>query len=79
MRDNCVKELSDNWFEILNNSTTSIDISRDCLDNIKLYISWIDISLIANQKFVPLFFKFISIEETREKAAECIFEVSFHI
>ncbi len=38
-------------------------------------IAWIDISLIVNDKFIPLFFECLSIELLRKEACECITQV----
>ena len=39
------------------------------------YISWIDINLIANEKFVPVIIRFMSQTLLRESACECIQEI----
>jgi exportin-T len=46
-----------------------------CLDVVGKYISWIDISLIANDKFVPVIIRFMSMPLLRESACDCIHEV----
>lgn len=43
-----------------------------CLNVIGAFIAWIEVSLIANEKFIPLIVAGIKIEETQEAAADCI-------
>ena len=46
-----------------------------CLDVVGKYISWIDIGLIANDKFVPVIIRFMSMPLLRESACDCIHEI----
>ena len=46
-----------------------------CLDVIGKFISWIDINLIANDKFVPVIIRFMSAPLLRESACDCIHEI----
>lgn len=46
-----------------------------CLDVVGKYISWIDIGLIANDKFVPVILRFMSMPLLRESACDCIHEI----
>ena len=39
------------------------------------FISWIDINLIANDKFVPVIIRFMSAPLLRESACDCIHEI----
>jgi len=76
MRERCINSIVSAWFEILTTyQSTMKEICRDCLENIKRYIGWIDSGLIANDKFVPLFFNFLSIDSYREKSCECLLEI----
>lgn len=36
------------------------------------YIAWIDVSLIANDRFIRLIVEAVKIDETQEAAADCI-------
>ena len=53
MRDHCVRDLVESWYQILklyeNKNTELVCL---CLQVIGAYVSWIDIDLIANDKFV---------------------------
>ena len=46
-----------------------------CLTVIGAYSHWIDINLVANDRFVPLFVKELSVSTLREAAAECIYGI----
>ena len=39
------------------------------------YVSWIEINLVANDKFVAVLLKYLRMELLRESACECIHEV----
>ena len=39
------------------------------------YISWIDITLIANDRFVPVLLNFMALPLLRESACDCIHEI----
>ena len=43
-----------------------------CLEVITAYVSWIDINLIANQRFVDALLRYMSIKNLREAACDCI-------
>lgn len=38
---------------------------------------WIDIDLIANQKFIPLFYKFLTVPALQNEACQCVVEVVY--
>ena len=45
-----------------------------CLEVVGVYVSWIDISLIANERFVGLLLHHLSIDVLRESACDCFHE-----
>jgi exportin-T len=45
------------------------------LDVIGAYISWIDINLIANNRFVSVLMQFMNMPLLRESACDCIHEI----
>lgn len=47
-------------------------ITNLCLNTISLYISWIDINLIANEHYISELFLLIKQQSTREPAVECL-------
>jgi exportin-T len=76
MRGQAIKDIVAAWYNILvAYEKSSTELCNECLDNVKRYISWIDINLIVNDTFLPLFFRFLTVNELREKSCECIFEV----
>ena len=46
-----------------------------CLQVIGAYISWIDISFIVNDRFVPLLLRFMGAPLLREAASDCLYEI----
>lgn len=43
-----------------------------CLNVIGAYIAWIDIELIANERFVSLIMRALTNTETQEAAVDCV-------
>eukprot|EP01117_Protostelium_nocturnum_P002827 TRINITY_DN13746_c0_g1_i1.p1 TRINITY_DN13746_c0_g1~~TRINITY_DN13746_c0_g1_i1.p1 ORF type:complete len:965 (-),score=282.39 TRINITY_DN13746_c0_g1_i1:38-2932(-) len=75
IRDHAIVELASTWYSILETfKSTNPSICSSCLENIRRYTNWIDINLIT-RSFVPHFFAFLTREELREKASECIHEL----
>ena len=52
MRDRCVAELVESWYYILMDTSSNDENIKMCLQIVGLYIEWIDVSLIVNDKFV---------------------------
>ncbi|XP_067683887.1 exportin-T-like [Haliotis asinina] len=76
MRDHCVAQLADSWYQIMTGyETNKPEITCACLDVVGRYVSWIDISLIANDKFVSSLLRFLSLPLVRESACDCIHEI----
>ncbi|KAL6076211.1 Karyopherin transporter [Balamuthia mandrillaris] len=76
MRDDCVATLTEVWYNLLLAYQDSYpQLAKSCLKAMKNYIAWIDIQLIVNERFVPLFFSFLEKEALRADACECIYEV----
>lgn len=46
-----------------------------CLDVIGAFIAWIDIGLIANDRFVQVFINFLSMPSLRESTCDCINQI----
>ena len=51
------------------------ELTCQCLEVIGAYVSWIDINLIANDKFVTVLLKFMSEPLLRESTCDCIHEI----
>lgn len=76
MRDHSVLQLTESWLQILTQYETSeAELVCTCIDVIGKFISWIDINLIANEKFVPVIIRFMSAPLLRESACDCIHEI----
>lgn len=76
MREHSVLQLAESWLQIMNQYESSHpEIVCMCLDVVGRYISWIDIGLIANDKFVPVIIRFMSQTLLRESACDCIHEI----
>lgn len=53
MREDCVNDLVEAWYQILIlYEQKQYDLICLCLKVIGAYVSWIDINLIANDKFI---------------------------
>lgn len=52
---------------------SGVKITNLCLNSIGAYVAWIEITLIANDRFVPLIVDCLSLsEETQEAATDCV-------
>ncbi len=76
IRHHCVNELVNSWFILLeDNSNKNAEITCQTLEVIGAYISWIEINLIVNDRFVP-FFKFaLGQVDLRESTCSCLEEI----
>lgn len=53
MREQCVPSLVESWFQILHAYQRSHpELTCQCLEVVGAYVSWIDLGLIANQRWV---------------------------
>ncbi|XP_004700862.1 exportin-T [Echinops telfairi] len=76
MREQCVPNLVESWYQILQNyQYTNSEVTCQCLEVVGAYVSWIDLSLIANDRFVNMLLGHMSIEVLREEACDCLFEI----
>uniref|UniRef100_A0A8B9T2C8 Exportin-T n=1 Tax=Anas platyrhynchos TaxID=8839 RepID=A0A8B9T2C8_ANAPL len=64
MREQCIPSL-------YNNS----ELTCQCLEVVGAYVSWIDLSLIANERFINMLLGHMSVEVLREEACDCLFEI----
>ena len=55
--------------------TSNPEVVCLCLEVIGKFISWIDIDLIANDKFVTVLLKFMTLTLLRESACDCITDI----
>ncbi|GAB5574000.1 exportin-T isoform X1 [Prionailurus iriomotensis] len=76
MREQCIPNLVESWYQILQNyQYTNSEVTCQCLEVVGAYVSWIDLSLIANDRFINMLLGHMSIEVLREEACDCLFEI----
>ncbi|KAL8603758.1 hypothetical protein ACOMHN_024374 [Nucella lapillus] len=76
MRENCVEHLASSWLHIMNlYEETHPEMVCMCLDMVGRYVSWIDISLVANSGYVQCLLRFLAKPLLRESCCDCIYEV----
>lgn len=81
MRESCIPSMVESWYNllVLNSRKLNPSISSMCMNVIGCYIEWIDINMIANERFLPLIFSFLNqniAAETREATCDCLREIS---
>jgi exportin-T len=77
MREHVIKEITGLWYAILVqfHAIERRDVVKNCLATMRPYISWIDIGLVVNDKFIPLFVQYLSVESYREHVLDCYHEI----
>ncbi|KAL7857762.1 hypothetical protein AOLI_G00178640 [Acnodon oligacanthus] len=76
MRESCIPALVESWYQILQTyQQSNSELTCQCLEVVGAYVSWIDLNLIANDRFVNLLLSHMSVEELREEACDCLFEI----
>ncbi|XP_047735709.1 exportin-T [Hyalella azteca] len=76
MRERVVADMANSWYDILvKYERSNPEIVCQCHEVIGSYISWIDISLIANERFVSVLVRHMQDPLLREAAAECLLEI----
>ncbi|KAG8137794.1 hypothetical protein E2320_003747 [Naja naja] len=76
MREQCIPSLVESWYQILQTyQYTNSELTCQCLEVVGAYVSWIDLSLIANERFINMLLGHMSIEVLREEACDCLFEI----
>uniref|UniRef100_A0AAZ3PNL0 Exportin-T n=1 Tax=Oncorhynchus tshawytscha TaxID=74940 RepID=A0AAZ3PNL0_ONCTS len=76
MREQVIPSLVESWYQILGAYQQSHpEITCQCLEVVGAYVSWIDLNLIANDRFVNLLLSQMSVEDLREEACDCLFEI----
>lgn len=76
MREQCIPSLVESWFQILQTYQRSHpELTCQCLEVVGAFVSWIDLNLIANDRFVNLLLSQMSVEDLREEACDCLFEI----
>ncbi|XP_016889997.1 exportin-T isoform X2 [Cynoglossus semilaevis] len=76
MREQCIPSLVESWFQILQTYQQSHpELTCQCLEVVGAYVSWIDLNLIANDRFVNLLLSQMSVDSLREEACDCLYEI----
>ncbi|XP_073411540.1 exportin-T [Dendrobates tinctorius] len=76
MREQCIPNLVESWYQILQTyQHTNSELTCQCLEVIGAYVSWIDLSLIANDRFINMLLGHMSVEVLREEACDCLYEI----
>ncbi|KAJ7987934.1 hypothetical protein DPEC_G00318390 [Dallia pectoralis] len=76
MREHVIPSLVESWYQILGSYQQSHpEITCQCLEVVGAYVSWIDLNLIANDRFVNLLLSQMCVEDLREEACDCLFEI----
>ncbi|XP_068662995.1 exportin-T-like [Aristolochia californica] len=80
MRQQCIPQIVRAWYDIVDLYRKSDpDLATLVLDTMRRYITWIDIGLVANNAFIPLFFELILVdgnsEHVRGAAVSCVLSV----
>ena len=62
----------DTWYQIIATyELTNNIIAGSCMETVAKYISWIDLRLVANERFLALLYRCMANPELREHACEC--------
>lgn len=76
MREYCVQDLVDSWYALLKeHGVKSAEITCQTLEVIGKYISWIDINLIVNERFIEFFSLALNQVDLRETTCSCLDEI----
>ncbi|XP_056430253.1 exportin-T isoform X2 [Hyla sarda] len=76
MRERCIPNLVESWYQILQTyQHTNSELTCQCLEVIGAYVSWIDLTLIANDRFINMLLGHMSVEVLREEACDCLYEI----
>eukprot|EP00727_Mastigamoeba_balamuthi_P006263 m51a1_g2256 putative exportin T (1022) ;mRNA; f:316243-320269 len=76
LRERTTDQLAELWYATM----TTFALSKPALASaalrcVRLYIEWINLKLIANERYLALFYKFLEHAAFREDACECLYEV----
>jgi exportin-T len=76
IRTHCVNDLVESWFLLLKeHSNKNAEITCQTLEVIGAYISWIEINLIVNNRFVEFFSYALGQVDLRETTCACLEEI----
>lgn len=80
MREQCVPQIVRAWYDlVVFYKDSRPELTAMLLETVRRYVTWIDISLVANDSFIPILFEFILSEQRssvlRGSAANCILAI----
>uniref|UniRef100_UPI00358ECFAC exportin-T isoform X8 n=1 Tax=Myxine glutinosa TaxID=7769 RepID=UPI00358ECFAC len=76
MRERSVPRLVESWLQILYTfQASNAELACLCLEVVGAYVAWIDINLIANERFISLLLGHMSVDVLRESACDCLLEI----
>ncbi|KAG0621103.1 hypothetical protein M758_4G269300 [Ceratodon purpureus] len=80
MRQQCISQVVAAWYSlIVMYKGQSPQLASQVLEMMQKYVAWIDIGLVANDRFVPLLFEFLvspnEYPQLRGAAAECLLAI----
>ena len=58
-----------------NYETSNPELVNQCLEVIGAYVAWIDIALVANDRFIELLLSLLHRIESREAATDCLHDI----
>ncbi|XP_037069727.1 exportin-T-like, partial [Pollicipes pollicipes] len=77
MREKCVLQLVESWHGTLQSyATTQPHLVCMCLEVVGKFVSWIDIGLVANERFVAVLVTLLGLVDVREAAADCLHDIT---
>eukprot|EP01138_Halocafeteria_seosinensis_P011493 gb/GECG01011739.1/.p1 GENE.gb/GECG01011739.1/~~gb/GECG01011739.1/.p1 ORF type:complete len:1138 (+),score=96.32 gb/GECG01011739.1/:1-3414(+) len=73
---NDLREMTNFWYNaIQTHKYNDKDLVSLCLDSMSSYIDWIDIYLVVNNQFFPLFLECLEDQSLRMESLECIYSI----
>ncbi|GBF91404.1 exportin [Raphidocelis subcapitata] len=78
MRDRCIADVAEGWYELaLAHRASRPQLAAFVLTTAARYVHWIDIGLVANDKFMPLLLELMEAPHSglRAAATDCVIEV----
>ncbi|KAJ7566188.1 hypothetical protein O6H91_02G091900 [Diphasiastrum complanatum] len=80
MRQQCITRIAEAWYSlIMMYKGSRMQLVVNILETMHRYVSWIDINLVANDSFIPLFFEFLTspheLLQVRCAAADCLLAI----
>ena len=71
MRDNALEQVAASWYQMLEMFKASDpDLVALLLNGVERYVNWIDISLVANERFMPILFEVLNSDHSTHGVAQ---------